>query len=240
MPPDLVRSISFLLRDSLTGGFSFLTLDFGITQRQFSIWYNVVETFRGCQQDLYLAPARVIAKRLESAWNLQSITKPTASNLTSSCLPSKKLPKDPKILPDGNEKTYTLHWQNDLLTYTNDLNVYVWQPHLEQIPSVFYNSVTFIMPSKNATPTPSTSLTHRLLVVANPPSLMTRFLSTEDAFVKNSQTRHGWDADHETLRVIAALFKWIVDDSSVLVDKMTSRTTDMVCCFEYCMQHTNC
>jgi hypothetical protein len=100
-------------------------------QRQFSIWHNAVETFRGCQQDLYLVPARIIAQRLESAWNLQSITKSITSSLTSDHMPSKKVPQDVGILPDGTEETYILRWQSDLWTYTNDLNVYVWQPHLE-------------------------------------------------------------------------------------------------------------
>jgi hypothetical protein len=143
-------------------------------------------------------------------------------------LPSRKRSQDLGILPNGVEKIYTLHWQNDLLPYTNDLNVYVWQPHLDQIPSIYYNSVTIIMPSKTAISNSRVSFVHRFLVVADPPSLMTRFLSTEDAFVRSSQTQHTWAAEHEMLRVLAVLFKWIIDDSSVLVDKMTNRITEMV------------
>lgn len=117
-------------------------------QRHFSIWQNAVETFRGCQQDLNLAPARIIVQRLVSAWNLQRITRITAPHRTSDCLPSRKLSLEGGVLPESIEETYNLHWQNRLLMYMNDLNVYVWQPHLEQTPSVCYNSVTIIMPAK--------------------------------------------------------------------------------------------
>lgn len=200
-------------------------------QRHFTIWQNAAETFRGCQQDLNLAPARIIAQQLASAWNLQSITKATASHLTSDCLPSKKLPLEVGILPKNTEETYNLHWQNRLLMYTNDLNVYVWQPHLEQTPSICYNSVTIIMPSQILVSQSGGSSAKRLLVVADPPTLMTRFLSTEDALVRSSQTQHPWDTDHETLRVLAVFFTWIVDDSSLLLDEMASRITEMVMSF---------
>jgi len=197
-------------------------------QRHFSIWQNAVETFRGCQQDLNLAPARIIAQRLVLAWDLQSITEATASHLTSDCLPSTKLSSEVGILHKDIEETYSLHWQNRLLMYTNDVHVYVWQPHLEQRPSICYNSVTIIMPTKALVFQLGGSSARRLLVVADPPNLMTRFLSTEDAFVRSSQTQHPWDTDHETLRVFAVFFKWIIDDSSVLVDQIRSRTTELV------------
>ncbi|KAH0290029.1 hypothetical protein KCU62_g3934, partial [Aureobasidium sp. EXF-3399] len=186
----------------------FLTLDFSVMQRHFSIWQNAVETSRGCQQDLNLAPARIIAQR--------------------DCLPSKKLSLKVCVLLKNTEETYNLHWQNRLLMYTNDLNVYVWQPHLEQTPSICYNSVTIIMPSQISVSQSGGSPAKRLLVVADPPTLMTKFLSTEDALVRSSQTQHPWDTNHETLRVLAVFFKWIVDDSSVLVDEMASRITQMV------------
>lgn len=197
-------------------------------QRHFSIWQNAIETFRGCQEDLSLAPARIIAQRLASVWNLQSITRTTPPHTISDCLPSKKLPPEIGILPTSNEETYTLHWQNRLLMYANDLSVYVWQPHLEQTPSICYNSVTVVMLRSSPATHSGGSPVNRLLVVADPPSLMTRFLSTKDAFVRSSQTQHMWDSEHETLRVLAIFFKWIVDDSSVLVDGMESRVNAMV------------
>lgn len=197
-------------------------------QRHFSMWQNAVETFRGCQQDLNLAPARIIAQRLASAWDLQNITKTITSRRTSDHLPSRKVSPKSGILPKSIEEIYTLHWQSSLLMYTNDLNVYVWQPHLEQVPSIRYNSATIIMPSKTPVSRSGESSINRLLVVADPPSLMARFLSTDDAFVRSNQTQHMWDTDHETLRVLAVFFKWMVDDSSELADEMASRTTDMV------------
>jgi hypothetical protein len=109
---------------SLTRNSSFLTPDFSITQRQFTIWQNAVETFRGCQQDLDLAPARIIAQRVESAWDL-SLTKTMTPLLTSDHLPSRMSFQDVGILPNNTEMAYALHWQNDLSMYTNDLNVYV-------------------------------------------------------------------------------------------------------------------
>jgi hypothetical protein len=205
-----------------------LVLDPGMIQRELSIWQNAVETFRGCQQDLYLAPARMIAQRLNTTWNLESIIKPPTSHLTSDFLPSRKSSRDAGILTNSTETSYTLRWQSDLSAYTTDLNVYVWQPHLEQTPSVCYNSATIIMPSKHPVSRSGPSTAHRLLVVADPPSSLTRFLSTEDAFVRSSQTQHLWNADHETLRILAVLFKWIVDDSSVLVDKLVSGTRETV------------
>lgn len=217
-----------LLRIPLTATFSFLTLDSSSMQRQFSIWQNAVETFRGCQQDLNLAPARILAQRLALAWSLQSITKATTSRLTSDRLPSRKASLEVGILPKGAEEICTFHWQSSLLTYTNDLNIYVWQPHLEQTPSVCYNSVAIILPSEISATRPGVPSAQRLLVVVDPPSLMTRFLHSGDAFVRSIQTQHTWDTDHETLRVLAVFFKWILDDSSVLDDQLASRTTEMV------------
>lgn len=177
---------------------------------------------------------------MESAWSVQSITKTPTPYLTSDRLPSKKISQDDGILPNGTEETYALHWQDDLLTYTNDLNVYVWQPHLKQIPSVHYNSVTVIMPSKTPISGFSASFAHRLLVIADPPSLMTRFSSSDDVFVRSDQTQHLWNADHKTLRVLAVFFQWIVADSSVLVDKMTARITEMVVLpWDFSVQHTD-
>ncbi|KAG9652073.1 hypothetical protein KCU95_g5573, partial [Aureobasidium melanogenum] len=205
----------------------FLTLNFETTQHQLSFWHNTIETFRGSQQDLHLAPARVITQRIASAWDLESVKKPIASQLTSDQLPSKKLPKSIGALSNNTEKTYTLHWQSHLLTYTNDLYVYVWQPHLERTPSTCYHSATIIIPSPDSDLQTSASSAHRLLVIAHPPYLMPRFLKTEDAFVKSIQTQHKWDADHEKLRVFAIFFKWMIEDSSKLVDDMVSKATEM-------------
>ncbi|KAG9963992.1 hypothetical protein KCU61_g3062, partial [Aureobasidium melanogenum] len=71
------------------------------------------------------------------------------------------------------------------------------------------------------------SSAHRLLVIADPPCLMSRFLKTETAFVKSTQTQHTWDAAHEKIRVLAMLLKWVVEDSSNLVDDMTSKAREM-------------
>jgi hypothetical protein len=84
------------------------------------------------------------------------------------------------------------------------------------------------MPSKALVSRSGASSARRILVVADPPSLMARFLSAEDAFIVSSQTQHKWDADHEALQIFAVFFKWVVDDSSLLVDTMVSRTTKMV------------
>lgn len=57
---------------------------------------------------------------------------------------------------------------------------------------------------------------------------MPKLLDTKDAFVRSGQTQHVWDADHEKLRVLAIFFKWMVEDSSKLVDDMMSKATEMV------------
>ncbi|KAG9552741.1 hypothetical protein KCU71_g15125, partial [Aureobasidium melanogenum] len=151
----------------------FLTLNHETTQDKLSFWHSAIETFRGCQRDLQLAPARVITQRIESAWNLQSVKPPATSQLTSDQLPSKKPPKRIGVLSNHTEKTYSLHWQSALL------------------------------------------------------DLMPKFLDTKDAFVRSGQTQHVWDADHEKLRVLAIFFKWMVEDSSKLVDDMMSKATEM-------------
>jgi hypothetical protein len=94
---------------------SFLILEVGTTQHQLSFWHSAIETFRVCQQDLYLAPARVISQCIESAWDLKSIKSPVTSQLTSDQLPSKELPKSIGILSNDTEKTYSLHWQKKAL-----------------------------------------------------------------------------------------------------------------------------
>ncbi|KAG9549459.1 hypothetical protein KCU71_g6359, partial [Aureobasidium melanogenum] len=71
------------------------------------------------------------------------------------------------------------------------------------------------------------SSAHRLLVIADPPCLMSRFLKTETAFVKSTQTQHTWDAAHEKIRVLAMLLKWVAEDSSNLVHDMTSKAREM-------------
>lgn len=194
-----------------------------------------METWRKCQQDLHLAPARIITKHVESAWDFQSVSKSIVPLTTRDQLPSKAFQQGIGVLPSDAEKTYTLHWQSDLLPYKNDFNVYVWQPHLEQIPSACYNSVTIFVPPKDhksQTTASSTDPARRLLVVANPPYLMPRFLRTQDALVRSgTQTQHVWDADHEKLRVIAIFFKWVVEDSSKLVDDMMLNLSEMVIVF---------
>jgi hypothetical protein len=104
----------------------------------------------------------------------------------------------------------------------------VWQYHLEQTPSPFYNSATIILPHMVPVAHPNPMFAHRLLVVTDPPSLMTSFLDTKDTFVRSGQTQHAWDADHERLRILAVVFSWIVNGSCMLIDKMTSRATEMV------------
>ncbi|KEQ62349.1 uncharacterized protein M437DRAFT_49158 [Aureobasidium melanogenum CBS 110374] len=211
----------------------FLILDFGKTQHQLSFWHGAIETFLLCQRDLYLAPARVIIQCIESAWDLNSTKSPVPPQLTSDQLPSKESPKSIGILSNDTEKTYSLHWQKELLDYRNDLYVYVWQPHLERTPSARYNSATSTAKYNSATVViPPLSLigassAHRLLVIADPPCLMSRFLRTETAFVRSTQTQHTWNATHEKLRILAILLKWVVEDSSNLVDDMTSKAREM-------------
>lgn len=207
---------------------SFLTLHVEKTQHQLSFWHGAIETFRLCQRDLFLAPARIITQCIESAWDLKSIKSPVTSQLTSDQLPSKERPKGIGILSDDTEKTYSLHWQKELLKYENDLYVYVWQPHLERTPSARYNSATVVIPPPSSNSQTGASSAHRLLVFADPPDLMSRFLETETAFVKSTQTQHTWDATDEKLRVLAVLLKWMVEDSSNLVDDMSSKAKDMV------------
>lgn len=176
---------------------------------------------------MHLAPARVIARCVEEEWGLKNICKPGVHQCSSK-LPSKKLQQDVNLLFGKAETTYDIHWQSDLLTYTNDVNVYVWQPHLEVIPSEHYNSITIVVPSDDVSTTPAVSPSHRMLVVANPPALMSRFLNTQDAFVASANTTHAWDAGHERFRVFLIFLKWIVEDSSGLVDSMTLKISEMV------------
>lgn len=176
---------------------------------------------------MHLAPARVIARCVEEEWDLKDICKPGVHQ-SSSILPSKKLHQDVNLLFGKTETTYEMHWQSDLLTYTNDVSVYVWQPHLEEIPTEHYNSITIVVPSDDVSTTPAVSPSYRMLVVANPPALMSRFLNTQDAFVASANTTHAWDAGHERFRVFLIFLKWIVEDSSGLVDSMPAKTSEMV------------
>lgn len=176
---------------------------------------------------MHLAPARVIARCVEEEWDLKDICKPGVHQ-SSSILPSKKLHQDVNLLFGKTETTYEMHWQSDLLTYTNDVSVYVWQPHLEEIPSEHYNSITIVAPSDDVSTTPAVSPSYRMLVVANPPALMSRFLNTQDAFVASASTTHAWDAGHERFRVFLIFLKWTVEDSSDLVDSMALKISEMV------------
>ncbi|THY82975.1 hypothetical protein D6C92_09832 [Aureobasidium pullulans] len=176
---------------------------------------------------MHLAPARVIARCVEEEWDLKNICKPGVHQCSSK-LPSKKLQQDVNLLFGKAETTYDIHWQSDLLTYTNDVNVYVWQPHLEEIPSEHYNSITIVAPSDDVSTTPAVSPSYRMLVVANPPALMSRFLNTQDAFVASASTTHAWDAGHERFRVFLIFLKWTVEDSSDLVDSMALKISEMV------------
>ncbi|THX93368.1 hypothetical protein D6D03_10096 [Aureobasidium pullulans] len=205
----------------------FLIISFGTARNHFSIWQSAIESFRGCQRDMHLAPARVIARCVEEEWDLKDICKPGVHQ-SSSILPSKKLHQDVNLLFGKTETTYEMHWQSDLLTYTNDVSVYVWQPHLEEIPSEHYNSITIVAPSDDVSTTPAVSPSYRMLVVANPPALMSRFLNTQDAFVASASTTHAWDAGHERFRVFLIFLKWTVEDSSDLVDSMAAKTSEMM------------
>ncbi|TIA34710.1 hypothetical protein D6C79_08693 [Aureobasidium pullulans] len=66
-----------------------------------------------------------------------------------------------------------------------------------------------------------------MLVVANPPALMSRFLNTQDASVASAKTTHAWDAGHERFRVFLIFLKLTVEDSSGLVDSMAAKTSEM-------------
>ncbi|CAC9892879.1 unnamed protein product [Aureobasidium pullulans] len=180
---------------------------FGTARNHFSIWQSAIESFRGCQRDMHLAPARVIARCVEEEWDLKDIYV--------------------NLLFGKTETTYEMHWQSDLLTYTNDVSVYVWQPHLEEIPTEHYNSITIVVPSDDVSTTPAVSPSYRMLVVANPPALMSRFLNTQDAFVASANTTHAWDAGHERFRVFLIFLKLTVEDSSGLVDSMAAKTSEM-------------
>ncbi|THW33010.1 hypothetical protein D6D21_10170 [Aureobasidium pullulans] len=205
----------------------FLIISFGTARNHFSIWQSAIESFRGCQRDMHLAPARVIARCVEEEWDLKDICKPGVHQ-SSSILPSKKLHQDVNLLFGKTETTYEMHWQSDLLTYTNDVSVYVWQPHLEEIPTEHYNSITIVVPSDDVSTTPAVSPSYRMLVVANPPALMSRFLNTQDAFVASANTTHAWDAGHERFRVFLIFLKLTVEDSSGLVDSMAAKTSEMM------------
>lgn len=176
---------------------------------------------------MHLAPARVIARCVEEEWDLKDICKPGVHQ-SSSILPSKKLHQDVNLLFGKTETTYEMYWQSDLLTYTNDVSVYVWQPHLEEIPTEHYNSITIVVPSDDVSTTPAVSPSYRMLVVAIPPALMSRFLNTQDAFVASANTTHAWDAGHERFRVFLIFLKLTVEDSSGLVDSMAAKTSEMV------------
>ncbi|THX80056.1 hypothetical protein D6D04_04791 [Aureobasidium pullulans] len=189
--------------------------------------HHAIESFRGCQRDMHLAPARVIARCVEEEWDLKDMCEPGVHQCSSK-LPSKKLQQDVNLLFGKAETTYDIHWQSDLLTYTNDVNVYVWQPHLEEIPSEHYNSITIVAPSDDVSTTPAVSPSYRMLVVANPPALMSQFLNTQDAFVASANTTHAWDAGHERFRVFLIFLKMTVEDSSGLVDSMAAKTSEMM------------
>lgn len=193
---------------------------------------------------MHLAPARFIAHCLVKEWDLKSIGKPDV-HLASSQLTSRKTYRDVDLLFDKTDTKYDMRWQSGLLAYTNDVNVYVWQPHLNTIPSEHYNSITIIFPTNIALSVPAVSPSHRMLIVANPPALMPRFLDTQDAFIKSTDTTHAWDAGHERLRIFVVFLVWIVEDSSDVVDQMDSRISEMVtlfrssCCLPNTYSNTN-
>ncbi|THW62437.1 hypothetical protein D6D19_09797 [Aureobasidium pullulans] len=174
----------------------FLIISFGTARNHFSIWQSAIESFRGCQRDMHLAPARVIARCVEEEWDLKDICKPGVHQ-SSSILPSKKLHQDVNLL-------------------------------FEEIPTEHYNSITIVVPSDDVSTTPAVSPSYRMLVVANPPALMSRFLNTQDAFVASANTTHAWDAGHERFRVFLIFLKLTVEDSSGLVDSMAAKTSEMM------------
>ncbi|KAI5242803.1 hypothetical protein E4T43_04549 [Aureobasidium subglaciale] len=181
------------------------------------------KTFELIQQNLpalYLAPARLVALQVALAWDLLSPIIPFSHDPVSvqppSQLPSSTAPTNNMMLFETSEERFTLRWQRTVMSYKDDLHVYVWQPHLRSGPRTYY-SATVVSPRV----TQCVPLHRRLIMCVEPTCLLSRLAArgrhTSGVSLKTS---HRWNATHEVFDIVMDLFEVMAGDTHLFLTEL--------------------
>ena len=120
----------------------------------------------------------------------------------------------------------TLEWQAHPTKFKNDVDVYVWQYHLEPPSSL---SVTIFLLDTELLEQ------RRVAVLFEPRELLHRRFTklskagiTELKWPSGFDWQHGWAASHEVLHLILLFHDWMTEDTAQFVDEMGLELRTMV------------
>lgn len=192
----------------------------------------MVQSFTDGLTDMYKTPGLVLAHCLADAWRVDTPIRNTltgcsnvAPRYPSLLLPSKKSTDDDLGPLSSKGTTLILEWQNEVLKYTNDLSVYVWQPHLRKKADGFCKITIVVMPSNSVE---ASHKTRQVAIIVKPPNTMPIALQKAIDTRISQRTDHSWTATHELLHFLLLLLEWMADDTAHLVDSITYEVREMV------------
>lgn len=204
-------------------------------EHAFSFSRQVLASFGGRLHTLYSSPKAAIVHCLADAWGMTDEVRDALKGHTKAHprypptqLPSSKASMaSPSLLyPRGDILSHggasiRLEWQDHPREYRGDLDIYVWQYHLDPPPGSSVN--LFIMPT-------SSSQQRRIAVQFEPRYLLDRFAKTGLLQFPDPEypRQHEWTASHEVLRVILVFFDWLTHDTAKFVDRFSSELREMV------------
>lgn len=189
----------------------------------FTFHQKTVESMRKCLQSMYLAPAKIVTLRVASEWHISTHIMPSPTQASTIQRPSQTPSDQTSLLTASTEQSFDMRWQKQALKYKDDLHIYVWQPHLEDIPGA-YNHVKVILPTKPI----SATVRRRLVLVLEPPMLLEQYVSLQHSSCPTSKMKHGWDANHELFRTVVSLFDWMISDTTEFANDLKIKITQMV------------
>ncbi|KAI5245358.1 hypothetical protein E4T42_06825 [Aureobasidium subglaciale] len=209
------------------------------------------KTFELIQQNLpalYLAPARLVALQVALAWGLLNPIIPFSHDpvpvQTPSQLPSSTAPTNNMMLFETSEERFTLRWQRTVMSYKDDLHVYVWQPHLRSGPRIHYSATVVSPRVMQCVPL------HRRLIICVEPTCLSSRLAARGRHTSgvSLKTSHRWNATHEVFDIVMDLFAVMAGDTHLFLTELQrkcrktvspgllSSRASLTSCFGYCSQ----
>lgn len=194
--------------------------------------------------EMYKVPSKVLAHCIADSWEVEDLRgflaghSPNFSRYIATGLPSQRHREIDDIeFPWRHRANFVLNWQRDVLKYTNDLSIYVWQPHLKRRPKGYRVVSVMILPEQ---PLPDLNDQRRIVLKLEPPEVKQESSNTISELIIHQllnrykqampplTSNHPWTATHEIFRILMLLFRWMVDDTAQFVDSVMYELREMV------------
>lgn len=204
----------------------------------------MLQSFRVSMNEMYKAPSKVLAHCVADSWEMDDLRdilaghSPNNPRYIATRVPSQRYRAiDAMELSWLHRANFVLEWQKDVLKYTNDLSIYVWQPHLQRRPKGYRMVRVIVIPQTSSRESKDQ---RRMVLKLEPPEvkeipsdaipelIIHQFLQRYQQATPLLTSNHSWTATHEVFRTLMLLFGWMVDDTAKSVDSVIYELREMV------------